>query len=75
MMKYIFIAPILVFLFTYLVVSLSSDNDRDIKEPFTPFLRQQYRKRARQFRLGLTDGRKRMNRLINRITGRYGLGL
>ena len=74
MWKYLFIALLFALLTAILSTRFVFENDRNIKEPFTPFLRQQFRQKSRQLRLGLRDRGRRANNWLNRIIGKYGLG-
>jgi len=74
MQKYILIILLLLLTAVLFLAQAFSEPDQHIEEPFTPFLRQQFRQRSRQFRLGLRDRQRRANDWFNRIIGRYGLG-
>lgn len=71
MKKYVFIVLLILVI---LLVLLFVDQPISVEEPFTPYLRQQFRQRSRQFRLGFRDRRKRANAWLSRMIGRYGLG-
>lgn len=70
-MKYLF-AVLLLFVLIALFTNTSSSGV--VEEPFTPYLRQQYRQRARAFRLGIKERQKKAMGWFNGIVGRYGLG-
>lgn len=73
MRKYLFIALLFALLTAILSTRFIFDFDRN-KEPFTPFLRQQFRQKSRQLRLGLRDRGRRANNWVNRLIRKYGLG-
>jgi len=47
----------------------------ELEEPFTPFIRQQFRQKSRQLRLGLRKRQGQATNWVNRIAMKYGLGL
>jgi len=74
MQKYVFIVLIVVLTLTVSLSCVFTKQNTSVEEPFTPYLRQQFRQRSRQFRLGLGKRGRQANAWFNRMMTRYGLG-
>ena len=75
MQKYVFIVVLLLLTIVVFLLRECSMSNVELEEPFTPFIRQQFRQKSRQLRLGLRKRQGQATNWVNRIAMKYGLGL